>query len=92
MARVVPEVRSEKYTRTAFDDWIEEVGSKWIADQLGIQFTTVDHWRAKRSYPRIPAMMQIKKLSGGRVDYGDIIERAKPANAHVRGGYRGYKG
>lgn len=56
------------------DLWIKEVGPKKVAKLLRVEPQTVSAWRTGIACPRPQKMVQIKKVSKGKVDYKDMIE------------------
>lgn len=60
--------------RLSLKDWINEVGIEFVAKELGCAESAVGHWRNGHCLPRTKQMARIKKLSGGRVTYDEMIE------------------
>lgn len=57
-----------------FITWIDEVGIQELAEKLGIDPSTISHWRRGHCWPRVEQMRQIRKISKGRITYEDIID------------------
>lgn len=63
-----------KIKQLTFKDWIKKTGDEKIAKALGVNITTVGHWRRGHCRPKTNQLQEIKKLSKGRVSYASIIE------------------
>lgn len=64
----------QKHKPITFKEWIQVEGPKNLSEKLDVQVTTVRHWRTGHCLPRVDQMMQIKKLTKGKISYEQIIE------------------
>ncbi len=55
-------------------EWIEKTGSANIAKQLGCSQARVINWRLKIAAPSCKMMIEIVKLTKGKVSYKEIVE------------------
>ncbi len=60
--------------RLTLDAWIDQLGQTAVARLLGISPMTVNHWRHKKTHPKVTVMRKIKKVTRGRVGYEQIID------------------
>ncbi len=66
-----------KRTPISLTAFIEEKGVEFLAKKLGVNPSTVGHWRTGLCYPQVKQMRKIKKLSRGLVTYDTIIDGEK---------------
>lgn len=59
---------------SAFIEWVNEYGGRRLAKVLGIDPSTISHWRGGRVLPKAEHMKKIVELSEGRVTYDHIID------------------
>lgn len=64
--------KSQKTKRT-FIDWVNEYGTMRLARDLGIDRSTISHWR-NGTLPKTEHMRKIVGLSKGRITYVHIID------------------
>ncbi len=56
------------------DVWIEKTGPKEVAKQLKVDPSTISNWRTGKSFPKPERLVQLYKLSMGRVTYAEMIQ------------------
>lgn len=59
--------------KNIFIDWVDNYGGPKLAKELGIDESTISHWRSG-STPKVEHMRRIRKISKGHVTYGHIID------------------
>lgn len=59
-----------------------------VAKLLKVQPATIRHWRALRTEPSFAMMRKMRKISGGELEYGAIIDRLSPTKKFGWGGRR----
>lgn len=64
----------KKFKHVLFTDWIDKKTPVYVAKVLGVNVSTVSHWRNGHCYPRVEQMRTIKKLTRGAVGYEQIID------------------
>jgi DNA-binding transcriptional regulator YdaS (Cro superfamily) len=60
--------------------WIKETGPKNVAHLLKVDSSTVHFWKAGKTLPRPALMVQIHRLTKGKVSYQTMIEDAAKRN------------
>ena len=60
--------------KISLKDWIEREGASKIAEKLGVEVSTVRHWRTGHCLPSDKQKRAIKKESKGAVSYDSIID------------------
>jgi len=65
---------STKKRNTVFREWIEELGFKKIATQLGVSTMTVRYWHQGHCSPTWENMRKVHDISKGKVTYFDMFE------------------
>lgn len=65
---------SRKQLLSPFKAWIDEKGTEEISLKLGVDPSTVRHWRLGNCYPRVEQMRIIKKITKGEIGYEQIID------------------
>jgi DNA-binding transcriptional regulator YdaS (Cro superfamily) len=64
--------------RSKFEKWVRKFGgTKAVADALGVNQTSVQHWCAGRARPRLEASSKILSLSKGELTLADIVRGTK---------------
>ncbi len=59
--------------KMTFKDWIKKVGIKEVAKQIGVNESTVGHWRTGRALPTFAHMQKINEVSKGQMDFQTIV-------------------
>jgi hypothetical protein len=72
---------NQKSKAISLSEWINEKGVETVAGLLGVDPSTVRHWRRGHCYPRVDQMREIKRLSKGLVGYDEIIDGASTTNS-----------
>lgn len=65
---------ANKKTVLTIEEWIDKLGVEEVSKVLGVERSTVRHWRRGFVLPRTDQMKQIKKYSHGAVTYASIID------------------
>lgn len=55
-------------------DWIDREGATKLAQKLGVEVSTVRHWRRGHCLPSDTQKRAIKRISKGEVSYDSIID------------------
>ncbi len=53
--------------------WIEKTGPKIVAKRMKVDPSTVSLWRRGKTFPRAKRLMQLHRLSGGKVSFKEMI-------------------
>jgi hypothetical protein len=60
--------------KDAFVDWIRDYGVHRLVGELRCHQITVESWMRRRFIPNPEHLVELVRLSGGKISYADIIE------------------
>lgn len=60
--------------KLSLKEWIDKEGASSLATKLGVNTSTIGHWRTGHSLPSDKQKRLIKRITRGRVGYEQIID------------------
>ena len=67
-------------------EWLARIGkdTAWLAAELGVTERSVRRWINGRYCPGVTRLLQIERLSGGKVTPADVVNNPSPRRAPGR--------
>lgn len=62
----------------SFQNWVSYYGTERLANKLGITVAAVNYWKYRRGWPKVAFIIEILKLSKGKLTFESIVNSTSP--------------